>query len=61
MILKNKNILITGAGKGIGFECVKNCIKEGAFVYALIKDRRDIKKSPASGRGSWGGFTYECI
>lgn len=44
MILKNKNILITGAGKGIGFECVKNCIKEGAFVYALIKDRRDIKK-----------------
>lgn len=44
MILKNKNILITGAGKGIGFECVKNCIKEGAFVYALIKDKRDIRK-----------------
>ena len=44
MILKNKNILITGAGKGIGFESVKNCITEGAFVYALIKDKRDKKK-----------------
>ena len=44
MILKNKNILITGAGKGIGFESVKNCIAEGAFVYALIKDKRDKKK-----------------
>ena len=36
-----KNILITGAGKGIGFESVKNCITEGAIVYALIKDKRD--------------------
>jgi NAD(P)-dependent dehydrogenase (short-subunit alcohol dehydrogenase family) len=44
MMLKNKNILITGAGKGIGLESVKNCISEGAFVYALIKDKRDKKK-----------------
>jgi len=39
MILRRKNILITGAGKGIGFDSVKNCIREGAFVYALIKNK----------------------
>jgi NAD(P)-dependent dehydrogenase (short-subunit alcohol dehydrogenase family) len=44
MILKNKNILITGAGKGIGFETVKMLINEGAFVYALIKSKQDYKK-----------------
>ena len=41
MILKNKNILITGAGKGIGEQSVKNLINNGAYVYALIKDKRD--------------------
>ncbi len=44
MILRRKNILITGAGKGIGFDSVKNCIREGAFVYALIKNKKDKKK-----------------
>lgn len=44
MILRRKNILITGAGKGIGFDSVKNCIREGAFVYALIKNKNDKKK-----------------
>jgi len=44
MILKNKNILITGTGKGIGFSAVENCIKEDAFVYALVKSKKDIKK-----------------
>ena len=37
MILKNKNILITGAGKGIGEACVKNFLLEGGIVFALIK------------------------
>ncbi len=44
MILKNKNILITGAGKGIGFTCVETFLNEGAFVYALVKSRKDLKK-----------------
>ena len=44
MILRRKNILITGAGKGIGFDSVKNCIREGAFVYALITNKNDKKK-----------------
>ena len=44
MILKNKNILITGAGKGIGFSSVKNFLLEDAFVYILIKSKKDLKK-----------------
>ena len=41
MLLKNKNILITGAGKGIGEELVKSALDSGAFVYALIKSKSD--------------------
>ena len=42
MLLKNKNILITGAGKGIGESCVYSSIKNGGFVYALIKNKKII-------------------
>lgn len=44
MILKNKHILITGAGKGIGYSALENFIKEGAVVYALIKTKKDKLK-----------------
>ena len=33
MLLKNKNIFVTGVGKGIGFDLVNEIIKEGVFVY----------------------------
>ena len=41
MTLKNKNIFITGAGKGIGERTVKDMINAGAYVYTLIKDKKD--------------------
>ena len=44
MLLKKKNIFISGAGKGIGENSVRNLIKNGAFVYALIKNKNDNKK-----------------
>lgn len=44
MLLKNKNILITGAGKGIGEQLVKSALSNGAFVYALIKNKKDNSK-----------------
>ena len=44
MILKNKNILITGAGKGIGLHTLKEAISEGAFVFAVVRSRNDSKK-----------------
>ena len=41
MDLKNKNILITGSGKGIGESTVSLLIERGAFIYALIKNKED--------------------
>lgn len=38
-------ILITGAGKGIGFECVKNLKNlKGNKVLALVRSKKDINK-----------------
>ena len=42
MIL-NKNILITGVGKGLEKEMVFNFVKNGAFVYSITRLRKDIK------------------
>lgn len=39
-----KNVLITGAGKGIGENLVKLFILNGYFVYALIKNKKDNLK-----------------
>ena len=44
MSLEKLNILITGAGKGIGFECVKNFTNKGEFVYALVRNNEDSIK-----------------
>ena len=40
----SKNVLITGAGKGIGENAVKLLLSRGYFVYALIKDKKDNAK-----------------
>lgn len=39
-----KNVLVTGAGKGIGFETTIALMKKGYFVFALIRDNKDNKK-----------------
>ena len=44
MILKNKNIFVTGAGKGIGLDTVKMAVKEGAFVYALTRSKTNMQE-----------------
>ena len=43
-MLKKKNILITGVGKGIGFELVKQCLESGSYVYGLTRSKNDLKK-----------------
>jgi L-xylulose reductase len=35
--LKDKKVLVTGAGRGIGRELVRSLVKQGALVYALTK------------------------
>jgi len=41
---KSQNILVTGAGKGIGNSTVNFLVDKGYFVYALVKDKKDNKK-----------------
>ena len=43
MHLKNKNILITGAGKGIGLSTVIDCLNNGANVFALNRSKSGLK------------------
>jgi 3-oxoacyl-[acyl-carrier protein] reductase len=43
-MLKNKNILITGAGKGIGLSILEKCINNSGFVYAVTRSKSDLKK-----------------
>ena len=43
-LLKNKTILISGVGKGLGLEMLNNCIENGAFVYGFTRSQEDIIK-----------------
>lgn len=43
MLFKNKAILVTGGGKGIGKSIVDNLLNEGAYVYTIIKSKKDNK------------------
>ena len=42
--LKNKNILISGIGKGLGKEMMIQCIKNGAKVYGFTRSKKDLKE-----------------
>ena len=44
MNLRNKNILITGVGKGLGEDMAKSFVKTGAFVYGVTRSKSDINK-----------------
>jgi NAD(P)-dependent dehydrogenase (short-subunit alcohol dehydrogenase family) len=44
MLLKNKNILVTGVGKGLGENMLENFVKSGAFVYGVTRSKSDVTK-----------------
>ena len=41
--LKNKNVLISGVGKGLGRDMMIKCVDSGAFVYGFTRSKKDIK------------------
>jgi len=45
MILKGKNIVITGSGRGIGKEVAKACAKEGANIGLTARTIEEINKT----------------
>lgn len=45
LLLKNKIILITGGAQGIGLECVKQYVKQGAFVSVLDKNKKSLDEN----------------
>ena len=44
MNLKNKNILVTGGGKGLGKAIVNYLLNSGANVYGITRSKSDTKK-----------------
>ena len=43
-ILKNKKILISGVGKGLGLDMLYRCIDHGAYIYGFTRSKKDLKK-----------------
>lgn len=44
MIVKNKNIILTGSNRGIGKSTLEILLKNGAFVYACVRKLDEKKK-----------------
>ncbi len=44
-MLKDKNIVITGSNRGIGFAVLKACIENGANVFACMRSRTEELES----------------
>ena len=43
-MLKNKTILVTGVGKGLGKEMLIQMVKLNGFVYGITRSKDDLKK-----------------
>ena len=43
-MLSNKNIIVTGVGKGLGYDLLLKIISLNGFVYGITRSKNDIKK-----------------
>ena len=43
-MLKNKSIIVTGVGKGLGYDILSKIIDQNGFVYGITRSRSDLKK-----------------
>ena len=42
-MLSKKNIIVTGVGKGLGYDLLKRIIFYGGFVYGITRSKSDLK------------------
>ncbi len=43
-MLSNKNIIVTGVGKGLGFDLLNRIISYDGYVYGITRSKEDLKK-----------------
>mgnify|MGYP006168788987 CR=1 FL=1 len=43
-MLLNKNILVTGVGKGLGLDLLNKIISYNGYVYGITRSKEDLKK-----------------
>ena len=43
-MLKNKSIIVTGVGKGLGYDILSKIIDQNGFVYGITRSKSDLKK-----------------
>ena len=43
-MLSNKNIIVTGVGKGLGFDLLNKIISHNGYVYGITRSKEDLKK-----------------
>ncbi len=43
-MLNNKTILVTGVGKGLGYDMLNTIVSYNGFVYGITRSKSDIKK-----------------
>ena len=43
-MLTNKNIIVTGVGKGLGYDLLHRIISYDGFVYGITRSKSDLKK-----------------
>lgn len=44
MTLENKIVLVTGIGKGIGYEIFNNCVSNAEYTYGITRSKKDYQK-----------------
>ena len=44
-MLQNKNIIVTGVGKGLGYDLLKKIISYNGYVYGITRSKKDLKNS----------------
>jgi 3-oxoacyl-[acyl-carrier protein] reductase len=43
-MLSNKNIIVTGVGKGLGFDLLNKIVSYNGYVYGITKSKEDLTK-----------------